>query len=265
MFGTQTQTTGRRLLLAACLLAILLIPAAQATPGALDSSFGQGGKVTTSLGSGYNVAKALVQQPDGRLVAAGSGSNGSNNDYALARYNPDGSLDTTFNGTGKVTTAIGPGGDGAYDLALQPDGKLVAAGVSYNGANDDFSLVRYNSNGSLDTSFNGTGKVTTAIGSSYDDANALVLQPDGKLVAAGYTYNGSNYDFALVRYNPNGSLDSSFNGTGKVTTAIGPNQDTADALALQPDGKLVAAGSSVSGSDALLAIVRYNPNGTLDS
>src|SRR5262245_41732594 len=207
MFGTQTQTTGRRLLLAACLLAILLIPAAQATPGALDSSFGQGGKVTTSLGSGYNVAKALVQQPDGRIVAAGSGSNGSNNDFALARYAPAGALDSSFNGTGKVTTPIGPGGDGAYDLALQPDGKLVAAGTSYNGANDDFSLARYNPNGSLDSTFNGTGKVTTPIGAGYEDAYALALQPDGKLVAAGYTFNGLNYDFALVRYHPHGSLD----------------------------------------------------------
>src|SRR6185369_4103592 len=118
------------------------------------------------------------------------------------------------------------------------------AGITYNGSNRDFALVRYKPNGSLDTSFNGTGKVTTAIGPGDDWAEALVLQPDGKLVVAGYSWNGSDYDLALVRYDSNGSLDPSFNGTGKVITAIGPGGDGADALALQADGKLVAAGFS---------------------
>src|SRR5207247_429997 len=150
-----------------------------------------------------------------------------NDDFALARYNLDGSLDTSFNGTGKVTTAIGTSNDSVADLAIQPDGKIVAVGKSRNGSQILFTLARYNPNGSLDTSFNGTGKVTTAIGTDNDDANALAQQPDGKIVAAGYSYNGSNNDFALVRYNPNGSLDTSFNGSGKVTTAIGTGKDEA--------------------------------------
>ena len=265
MLRTHNQTAGRRLLLAACLSAILLIPAAGAAPGVLDPSFGTGGKVTTTFGTGYGTANALVLDPDGKFVVAGHSSNGANNDYALARFNPNGSLDASFYGTGRVTTAIGPGHDVVNGLVRQPDGKLVAAGSSSNGANGDFSLARYNSYGSLDTSFNGTGKVMTAIGSSYDAAEALVRQPDGKLVAAGHSFNGSNYDFALARYHPNGSLDTSFNGTGKVTTAIGSGQDGALALVLQPDGKLVAAGYSTNGSDALFALARYNPNGSLDA
>src|SRR5262249_54988064 len=155
---------------------------------------------------------------------------------ALARYNPDGSLDTSFHGTGKVTTAIGPGNDEASALALQPDGKLVVAGRSYNGSNADFALARYNADGSLDTSFNGTGKRTTPIGSFDDDAYGLAVQPDGKLVAAGESNTGSQVEFALVRYKPDGSLDTGFNGTGKVTTAFGSFQDGANALALQADG-----------------------------
>jgi uncharacterized delta-60 repeat protein len=248
----------------ACSLAVLLIPAAQSTPGALDPSFGTGGKVTTAFGNGNEYAYALLRQPDGKLVAAGSGWNGSQQTFALARYNPNGSLDTSFNGTGKTTTAIGSA-DGAWDLARQADGKLVAAGDSNNGSNLDFALARYKPDGSLDTSFNGTGKVTTAFGPGDDRAFAVAVQPDGKTVAAGFSFNGINNDFALVRYNADGSLDTGFNGTGKVTTAIGPGADEARGLVVQPDGKLVVAGGSWNGSQGVFALARYNPNGSLDT
>jgi uncharacterized delta-60 repeat protein len=253
---------------AACVLAVLFIPAAQGTPGAgaLDPSFGTDGKVRTAIGSLNDYAYGLTLQPDGKIVAAGTSINGVTlGDFALARYNPNGSLDTSFNGTGKVTTAIGPSWDVAYALVRQPDGKLVAAGTANNGSNFDFALARYNPNGALDTSFNGTGKVTTPIGSGNDEAMALVLQPDGKLVVAGRSDNGSQHVFALARYNPNGSLDTTFNGTGKVTTAIGSAEDEAYGLALQPDGKLVVAGHSRTPSQTLFAVARYNPNGSLDT
>src|SRR5919197_1255508 len=253
------------LLLAACLFSALLIPSAQATPGALDPSFGTGGKVTTAIGSHDDYADALVLQPDGKLVAAGGSSNGPNDHFALARYNPDGSLDTNFKGTGKVTTVVGAD-DWVNALVLQPDGKLVAAGVSYQGSNSNFALARYNPDGSLDTNFNGTGKVTTSFGGTAEDAvNALTQQPDGELVAAGISGNGSNYDFALARYKPDGSLDTNFDGTGKVTTAFGSGNDLASALAVQPDGKLVAAGSSDNGSNFDVALARYNADGSLDT
>src|SRR5262249_24291568 len=181
-------------------------------------------------------------QPDGKLVAAGTSYNASNEDFALARYNPDGSLDTSFNGSGTVTTAIGAGDDYASDVVLQPDGRLVAVGGSDNGSHSHLALARSNPDGSPDTSFNGGGKVPTALGPGDDYPGALVLQPDGKLVAAGESYNGSNYDFALVRYNADGSLDTSFNGTGKVTTPIGSGNGDANALVLQPDRKPDTAG-----------------------
>ena len=231
-------------------------------------------------GTGPNVpavtndeAFALAVQSDGRLVTAGASSNskGSRYQFALVRYNTDGSLDTTFNKKGIVTTTIGSFDDEAFALAIQPDGKLVAAGYSYNGTQYGFALVRYNTDGSLDTTFNATGIVTTAIGSFDDEAFALAIQPDGKLVAAGYSNTGSLANpvnvFALVRYNADGSLDTTFNTTGIVTTAIGAFDDEAFALAIQPDGKLVAAG--ISFDDTLhqykFALVRYNTDGSLDT
>jgi uncharacterized delta-60 repeat protein len=257
---------GSRFVLAASLLAVLFIHPAHATLGALDPSFGTGGKVTTKVGSTNDYGNALVRAPDGRLVVAGSSIDSVTlGNFALARYNANGSLDTSFNGTGKVTTAIGPSWDSANALVRQPDGKLVAAGDTDNGSNFDLALARYNPNGSLDTSFNGTGKVTTAIGSSDEHAYALALQPDGKLVVAGRSNSGSNDDFALARYNPNGSLDTSFNGTGKVTTTIGSADDGAHTLAVQPDGKLVAAGDTRINGQLVVALARYNPNGSLDT
>jgi uncharacterized delta-60 repeat protein len=226
--------------------------------GSPDTSFGGDGQVTTTIGSSAG-ASDLVLQPDGKIVLAGSAQEG----FALARYNPDGSLDPSFGGDGTVTTPIGA----ATSLALQPDGKLVAAGVSGSGtgSNRDFALARYNTDGSLDTSFDGDGTVTTAIGSGEDHASALALQPDGKIVAAGWTDNG-NYDFALVRYNPNGSLDPSFGAGGKVTTALGPNHDLIDALVRQPDGTLVAGGLSESlSTNDTFTVARYQADGSLDS
>ena len=252
-------------LLALAVVSLLAIGPAQATPGQLDASFGGTGMVTTAFDTSSAAAAALVLQPDGKLVAAGCRYFGSPTVFALARYKPDGSLDTSFNGTGKVTTAFGTSGDSVHALVLQPDGKLVAAGVSHTGSQNVFALARYNPDGSLDTSFNGTGKVTTAFRTGDDEAAALVLQPDGKLVAAGYSAAGSSSVFALARYKPDGSLDTSFNGTGKVTTAIGTSADLAQALVLQPDGKLVAAGFSGTGSQDVVALARYTPDGSLDT
>ena len=225
--------------------------------GSLDTSFGSGGKVTTQVGSGADGANAVALQPDGKIVATGFSSNGSNDDFALVRYNADGSIDTGFGLGGKVTTPIGSAGDTAWEVAIQPDGKLVAVGSSSSGLTDDFALARYNADGSLDTGFGSGGKVTTPFGSSYDDALAARLQPDGRIVAVGYSNNGTKYELALARYMPDGSLDTGFGSGGKVTTGIGSNNDFAYAAALQSDGRIVAAGSSQSGSNYDFAFVRY--------
>ena len=170
--------------------------------------------------------------------------NGSNYDFALVRYNSDGSLDTTFSGDGKLTTAIGSGNDYGYSVTVQADGKILVAGASHNGSNDDFALVRYNTDGSLDTTFAGDGKLTTAIGSSDDYGRSVTLQADGKILVAGYSANGSNDDFALVRYNTDGTLDTTFSGDGKLTTAIGASHDEGYSVTVQADGKILVAGYS---------------------
>jgi uncharacterized delta-60 repeat protein len=227
------------------------------TNGSLDTSFGTDGKVTTAIGAGSDLAYSMALQSDGKIVVVGSSGNIINYGFAVVRYNTDGSLDTSFDTDGKVTTAIGAIGDVAYSIDLQSDGKIVVAGTSYNGSSYDFAVVRYNTDGSLDTSFDTDGKVTTAIGAIGDVAYSIDLQTDGKIVVAGTSYNGSNNDFAVVRYNTNGSLDTSFDTDGKVATAIGASSDSAYSIALQSDGKIVVAGGSYNGSNDDFAVVRY--------
>ncbi|MFN9437114.1 MAG: cadherin domain-containing protein, partial [Planctomycetota bacterium] len=226
--------------------------------GSLDTTFDGDGKVTTNLGSSHDEANSLAIQSDGKIVVAGYSYAGSLADFALARYNSDGSMDTTFDGDGKVTTAVGSFDDTARSLAIQSDGKIVVAGSSHNGSNWDFALVLYNSNGSLDTTFDFDGKVTTAVGSSFDYAYSVAIQSDGKIVVAGRILNGSNWDFALTRYNSDGSLDTTFDGDGKVTTDVGSSDDEANSLAIQSDGKIVVAGCSNNGIYWDFALTRYN-------
>jgi uncharacterized delta-60 repeat protein len=237
--------------------------------GGLDTTFDGDGKLTTAFGWSDDVGYGLASQSDGKLVVAGRSSNGTNDDFAVARYDADGSLDASFDGDGKLTTAIGASDDRATSVAIQADGKIVVAGYSVietvDGSSYDFALARYNVNGSLDATFGGTGKVTTFIGDFDDVAYSVAIQPDGKIVVAGYSDNGSNYNFALVRYNANGSLDTTFGGTGKVTTSIGARDDVAHRVVIQADGKIVVAGRSFNGTNYDFALARYNANGTLDT
>jgi uncharacterized delta-60 repeat protein len=220
--------------------------------GRLDRSFGNSGSATITFGD-HSYAAALVIQPDGKLVAAGSGYNGHNDGFALARFDQNGHLDRAFGYGGVVRPARSKASSYASALVLQPDGKLVAAGT-YDGC-DCFALTRYDKNGSLDRSFGNMATVTTQIGtSSY--VSELVLQPDGKLVAVG---SGFGQRSGLARYDKNGRLDRAFGNGGTVTPAY-PKFYAAKALVLQPDGKLVVAGTSRDG----FALVRYDKNGRLD-
>jgi uncharacterized delta-60 repeat protein len=250
----------RRYFLSTFITAFLLLAGcglnAQAAPGDLDVRFGTNGKVVTPVSSSDDIPNAIVLQPDGKIIVAGASSNGVDHGFALARYNTDGSLDTSFNSTGKVITPIGSETSGAQAIALQPNGKIVVAGYSHNGMNFDFALARYNINGTLDTSFGSAGKVVTPIGSDNDAAYAVAIQVDGKIVVAGYSF-ATTFDFALARYNTNGSLDTSFNSTGKVVTPVGSNTDKAHGVAIQGDGKIVAAGYSNSGPTLDFALARY--------
>ncbi|MEQ1594931.1 MAG: delta-60 repeat domain-containing protein [Casimicrobium sp.] len=250
---------------AVAVLWLVVSSLAAAFPGAPDATFGSGfGRVITPVGSGTDVAYSLAPQPDGMIVVAGTCSNGSDYDFCLARYLANGVLDTNFNGIGKVITAIGSGNDGAYSLALQPDGRIVVTGSCLNGTTYDFCLARYLVSGALDLSFNGTGTVITAIGSGTDAAYSVALQPDGKIVVAGRCSNGTNTDFCLARYLASGALDVSFNSTGTVITTIGSGGDVARGVALQADGKIVVAGYCTNGTTYDFCLARYLATGTLD-
>jgi uncharacterized delta-60 repeat protein len=236
--------------------------------GSVDASFGTGGMVTTDFGAVFEAAYAVTLLPDGRIVAAGTaGEGGRARDLALARYNPDGSLDASFDSDGRVTTSFGVEIQEAYDVLVQPDGRIVAAGFAAGGfaPGGGLALARYNSDGSLDASFDFDGRVTTDFGNGTDYATAVVLQPDGRIVAAGLTQTGGTDDFALARYNSDGSLDPTFGVGGTVTTDLGGFESAYDAV-LQPDGNIVAVGPTGSGSTPTtdFALLRYNPDGSLD-
>lgn len=225
--------------------------------GSLDSSFGTGGKVTTDIINSDDGGNKVTIQGDGKIVIAGNASRESARiwDIALARYNADGSLDSSFGTAGKVSTIVG---SGSYvsDVAIQNDGKVVAAGRATVNSAHVFTLVRYTVDGSLDSTFGTGGIVTTSFGGGDDGASALKILSDGRIVAAGGSWNGTNYDFALARYNADGSLDSAFAG-GKVTTAVGNGEDNASDMAIQGDGKIVVTGRSWNGSNFDFALVRY--------
>jgi uncharacterized delta-60 repeat protein len=225
------------------------------TDGSLDATFSGDGKQTG--GFGFAGAAAVALQPDGKIVVAG----GNGEDFALARFNLDGSLDASFSGGGRLTTDFGDTVDTANGVALQSDGKIVAVGSAGYGESNVFAIARYNPDGSLDTGFSGDGMEAIGMGSdsvAYD----VALQPDGRIVVAGYGDGGfwGTYAFALVRYNPDGSLDMSFAGWGGVMTDFGWS-DVASAVAIQPDGKIVAVGVG----DFMFAVARYNADGSLDA
>ncbi len=223
--------------------------------GSLDTSFNSSGKVITPVG----YAGSVALQADGKIVAAGSTGYLLGSNFVTVRYNPDGSLDTSLNGTGIVITPIGGSGSSFADLAIQTDGKIVVAVslvVDGNWRTADFVIVRYNPDGSLDTSFGGTGKILIPDSDSADYASSIAIQPNGKIIVAGYSYSIFVPHIALVRLNPNGSLDTSFNGTGTVITSVSNAGDTACSVAIQADGKIVVAGNS--GDDLLdFVVVRY--------
>jgi uncharacterized delta-60 repeat protein len=226
--------------------------AGSAAPGDLDPTFGAGGKVTTDFG-GFDIASDVAVQPDGRIVVVGE-TFSALNFWAIARYLPDGTLDAGFGTGGKTTTGFdATSGSSATTVLLQSDGKIVAAGFARGiGATTiGFSLARYETSGALDPTFGAGGTVFTPYGGIAADA---AIQADGKIVAVG----SSGPHFALVRYDADGSLDPTFGVGGEVITDFG-GADSANAVALQGDGRLVAAGSmeAVVGSPADFAVARY--------
>ena len=266
------------------LMAMIALPvrpsrAAMMDASFLDPTFGVGGKVTTDFFAKLDVIEDMTIQPDGRIVAAGDVySPQSGFDLAVARYNADGTLDQTFGSGGKVTLDCFGREDDGIAIAVQRDGKIVVAGLTFGArssslaapdARDRSSLVvaRFNANGTLDASFGGGRGWLVAQFDGVASANDVAIQSDGRIVVVGQGVSGRNAptigggaDFVVIRYNSDGSPDTSFGGGGVVFTDFAEGSDFADSVALQADGRIVVAGSS----SLKFALARYNSDGSLD-
>lgn len=242
--------------------------------GDLDATFGGTGTVTLDFFSRNDFGQTVAVQSDDKVLIAGwvaTGVSSRGNDVAVARFNADGTLDTTFGGgTGKVTTHLGSTNDTAYALAVQSDGRVVVAGNTRGaGTGQDFAVVRYNADGSLDDSFGAGGIVRTDLGGlATDQATAMTLTHDGRIVVVGSTVIAGNQQFAAVRYTTAGQLDATFGeGDGIVVHPFTNGAGQAKAVTARLDGTIILAGAlydfGTIGSD--FAAVRLFADGTLDA
>ncbi len=250
--------------------------------GELDTTFDHNGSAVALIG-GYSIfgsfrddeGKSVVIQPDGKIVLAGYSDCGANHySFAVARFNPDGTLDNTFgeNGTVRPYVAGGDTDDYGNSVALQPDGKIVVAGYSKDASsNSAFAVVRLNTDGSLDHTFGANGSVRAFVAGgngSDDEGYSVAIQKDGKIVVAGYSSGGYlDHAFALIRLNPNGAPDNTFGTGGSVRVHLegSDSYDEGHSVIIRQDGKILVTGYSNSIAFEGLAVVRFSSNGSVDT
>ncbi len=233
--------------------------------GKLDKSFGNKGLVITDLNHDNDYCKSMVIQKDGKIILAGFTDNGVNEDFAICRFNTNGLLDTLFGKNGKVITPIGPEYDIANSVKLQSNSKIIVAGHIGNETDEDFALVRYNQDGSIDKSFGKEGIAITSIEKPSDIIVGIQILPDDKIIAAGKTFDGKQSNFAITKYLQNGQIDTQFGDSGIVITDIENSDATATSIVIQKDGKIIIGGDLKKGIYTDFVIVRYLPNGLLDT
>lgn len=237
-----------------------------AQSGELDSSFAGDGVATLGITAADDEFKALVVQPDGKPVAVGYTAENGDPDLLLARFTSEGMPDNTFGTNGRVVLDVGDI-DAFWAVALQADGRIVAAGLtSAVGSGDRVAVARFNADGSADGTFATGGLAALDLGSDSDRAWDLALQADGRIVVTGSTHSGGNdYDPFLVRLTTAGALDASFNGTGILVTDVGTEDGSAVGVAVQPDGRIVQAGYASAGGIYTGYVRRYLADGTVDN
>jgi uncharacterized delta-60 repeat protein len=232
--------------------------------GALDPGFANAGTALTGFGRRYQSASGVAITPTGRIVVAGFTSNGITSRSAMARYLADGRLDRTLGGDGRVTVDVSPSGERFTDVDVRPDGRIVAVGWAELALIPAFDAVRFTVDGRLDETLSDDGIALMDVAPGADKAHALALQRDGKVVLAGTTSAEGRDEWALVRLGPRGRLDPSFGDRGRVVSDFGPGYDEANAVVVQPNGKLLIAGTIRSGSHGDVALLRLKAGGRHD-
>lgn len=223
-----------------------------------DTTFGENGVVLKALTSGDNEADAMAVQPDGKILVGGLTGTGNNLSMGIFRLNPDGSTDTGFGEEGQQIISSAAGRSFIKGIAVQPDGKIIAAGYIWDGSQGDILVARLNSDGTPDSSFGDNG-IKVADNGGSEIAQALILRDNGKFVVAG----DADDKFMAVQFNPDGSLDTTFGINGWAINNVGTVWSYAFSMAEQPDGKLVLGGFSV-GADYQVAVMRLETDGSLD-
>ena len=236
-------------------------------PGDLDPTFDHDGINITPIGTSNAFGRSMVIQPDGKTIVACIANNGTDSDFAITRFTTDGDLDTSLDGDGIVMTDFDGKSDIAEAIALDEFNRIIVGGYIDSGDGFGFAVARYLSDGTLDETFGDSGLVTKMIGVT-GFCKSLAVQQDNKIVLGGYVLDPVSLtnEFMLMRFNTNGTLDSTFHGNGIVQTNMGIGAAVANAILIQPDKKIVLAGQVLN--DATLrwqiGIARYNEDGSTD-
>ena len=233
----------------------------QAQTPIYDPSFNLTGKVMTAIGTSIDEGRCVKIQSDGKILIAGISQNVAGSVFSIMRLNGDGSLDASFDMDGKSTIMIANVADEGKSIAVQSDGKILIAGTSYNNSEYVFSIVRLNTDGSLDITFDGDGKIMLPVSVIGGKGESVAVQADGKILVSGISSNGSESGFTVIRLNDDGSYDTNFDGDGIAVFPAVPNQDYRGVMALQADGKILVGGNSSSD----FSIIRLNTDGSADT
>lgn len=232
--------------------------------GDLDTTFGEEGKVVTSFGQYGGQAYTVALQHDGKILAAGSAFNGFDFDLAIARYNPDGTLDTSFADDGKLRTSIGEGGEEINSIVVQDDGYIVVSGYMVVDGRRDFLMVRFTSDGNFDNSFGEDGIVHTEFGNLDDEITAMALDSEARIVVCGYVTGTAGKLITLARFDEGGELDITFGDDGIVLTDIGDDA-LARSIDIDEEGRIVVAGSLFHPDRTELMLLRFLDDGDFDT
>lgn len=233
--------------------------------GLLDNTFGNNGIVINDFDGDIDVAFSIKTQSDSKIIACGWTFSNASWNFAMIRYNSDGSLDQNFGNKGIVITDVDNVYNTSHSIAIQEDGKYVVTGYRYfrERLDTDILLVRYNSDGSIDQSFGVNGFVTKDINRNEDFAWDVIIQSDERILVTGYTKSDSSKNVVTLRFNNNGQIDSTFGDSGVIITSIFGFDEEGRHLALQNDGKILVTGYSFNGVDQDLFILRINPDGNI--